>query len=116
MKTTKTPLESIHAFCVDCVGGAYEVKNCGGDKMINIHGSGNTICPFFRYRMGKGRPPLKIIRLFCLDCMVGSPMAVRKCTADKCPLHSYRMGKSPNRAGLGFAKQLNKLQKVLVSA
>ena len=35
----------------------------------------------------------KAIRLKCLDCCCGSPGEVRNCTATKCPLFPYRMGK-----------------------
>lgn len=45
-------------------------------------------------------PPLKAIRLKCLDCCCGSSNEVKLCPAEKCPLHPYRFGKNPNRAGL----------------
>ena len=39
--------------------------------------------------------PIKAIRAKCLDCCCGHPSEVRICTALKCPLHPYRMGKRP---------------------
>lgn len=44
--------------------------------------------------------PVRAIRANCLRCQGGSRKAVRECAVD-CPLHSYRMGKNPNRAGIG---------------
>ena len=40
-------------------------------------------------------PMLKVIRAKCLDCCVGQAGEVRKCTAFRCPLWPYRMGKTP---------------------
>ena len=39
--------------------------------------------------------PVKAIRAKCLDCCCGHPSEVRFCTAVKCPLYPYRMGKRP---------------------
>ena len=39
--------------------------------------------------------PVKAIRAKCLDCCCGHPSEVRICTALKCPLYPYRMGKRP---------------------
>ena len=39
--------------------------------------------------------PIKAIRAKCLDCCCGHPSEVRICTATKCPLYPYRMGKRP---------------------
>ena len=44
--------------------------------------------------------PVKAIRVKCLECQGGARKAVRNCAAD-CPLHPYRMGRNPNRAGIG---------------
>ena len=35
----------------------------------------------------------KAIRAKCIDCMGGDKSEVRKCTAVKCPLFPFRMGK-----------------------
>lgn len=49
----------------------------------------------------KRTSPLKAIRLKCLDCCCGSNHEVKLCTAENCPLHPFRFGKNPNRAGMG---------------
>lgn len=45
--------------------------------------------------------PVKAIRSHCLDCMGHSFAEVRKCPAGNCPFFIYRMGKNPNRKGIG---------------
>lgn len=45
--------------------------------------------------------PLKAIRLKCLDCCCGAAHEVKLCAADNCPLYLFRLGKNPNRAGIG---------------
>lgn len=91
--TTKrrTPGRAIRAYCVGCVDGAHHVRECGGDRLL--YGSA---CPFFPYRMGRGRPSVKTIRRFCLECMNGRRTFVADCTETGCLLHPYRMGKNPN--------------------
>ena len=44
--------------------------------------------------------PVRAIRQKCLECHGGSRKAVRNC-AEECPLHLYRMGTNPSRAGIG---------------
>lgn len=44
--------------------------------------------------------PLKAMRAKCLDC-AGRPKEVRHCPAIDCPLWPFRMGKNPNRKGIG---------------
>jgi hypothetical protein len=41
--------------------------------------------------------PVKVIREKCIDCCCGSVYEVAKCTAEKCPLWPWRMGKNPYR-------------------
>lgn len=41
---------------------------------------------------------LKQIRLKCLDCCGNSSNEVKMCEVVTCPLHDYRLGKSPNRS------------------
>jgi hypothetical protein len=80
----------IRGVCLDCVGGAREVKGCQGDK-------GETgSCPFYEYRLGKGRASVKLARKFCLQCMNGHVVMVKECDSKRCPLVPYRMGRSPN--------------------
>ena len=40
-------------------------------------------------------PMLKVIRAKCLDCCADQPGEVRKCTAFRCALWPYRLGKNP---------------------
>ncbi len=40
-------------------------------------------------------PLSKVIRAKCLDCSCGQVQEVAKCTAVRCPLWPYRMGKNP---------------------
>jgi len=94
-----TPLEAIRRVCVACVGSPYEVINCSGDKCLNGQGDENGKCYYYPFRMGKGRPSVKIIRKFCLECMDGSNQLVTQCESN-CPLHQYRFGRNPKRAGL----------------
>jgi hypothetical protein len=95
-----TPLEAIRKMCVDCVGSPYDVKDCGGDQCLKGQGDENAQCYFHPYRMGKGRPSVKTIRKFCLECQGESIQLVAECGTD-CPLHQYRFGKNPKRAGMG---------------
>ncbi len=102
MKTDKaklvTPRKAIRRICIKCVGGFPDVRNCGGDKCLGGQGDEKGICYFFPFRLGKGRPSVKTIRKFCLECMGGSSKLVAGCGSD-CPLHPYRLGKHPKRAG-----------------
>jgi hypothetical protein len=94
-----TPLRAIRQLCVACVGSPYEVKDCGGDACLGLQGDEREICYFYPYRMGRGRPSVKLVRKFCLECMDGSRRLVAECGSD-CPLNPYRFGKNPKRAGL----------------
>lgn len=49
----------------------------------------------------KRATPLRVIRYKCLDCCCGSAHEVKLCTAETCPLYPFRLGKNPNRAGIG---------------
>lgn len=54
-------------------------------------------CPLWPYRMGKGRPSVKLIRKHCiLLCANNSYQFVRECDNEKCPLWPFRMGTNPN--------------------
>lgn len=45
--------------------------------------------------------PIKAIRLKCRDCQSGSLKGIRLCQSEECSLFLYRMGKNPNRSGIG---------------
>jgi hypothetical protein len=44
--------------------------------------------------------PVKAIRAKCLDC-AGGMKEVRLCSTESCPLHPFRFGRNPARAGVG---------------
>jgi hypothetical protein len=89
-KKNLTPVQAIHKVCVDCVGNPLAVKNCQGDGQLD------GPCLLFPYRLGKGRPSVKLIRKNCIYCMGGDEKLVRECHSSACPFHCYRMGKNPN--------------------
>lgn len=98
----KTPLETIRSYCLYCNGGnSAEVRRCDADGKT----SGFDPCPFHPYRMGRGRPSVKIIRKFCLECMGGNRDIVTTCTTSDCLCYPYRMGKNPAYAGRGRTKE-----------
>jgi hypothetical protein len=45
--------------------------------------------------------PMRSIRQKCIECCGGRLKEVRECPATSCPLHPYRMGRNPNRKGIG---------------
>lgn len=45
--------------------------------------------------------PLRSIRQKCLDCSAGSAQEVRLCPVVSCALYPFRLGRNPNRKGLG---------------
>lgn len=58
--------------------------------------------------------PMKAIRAKCLDCCCWQPREVRLCTAEKCPLYPYRMGRRPKNDEL--LNEENSIEKTLDSA
>lgn len=40
--------------------------------------------------------PIQAIRAKCLDCCCDQANEVKLCTAERCPLHPFRLGKNPN--------------------
>jgi hypothetical protein len=97
-----TPGETIHAYCIECLGrdrfNAEMVRDCKGD-------TATPPCSFYKYRLG-GRVSVKVIRKFCVhDCMNGYFQLISDCAIETCPNHPYRFGKSPARKGMGFGRQ-----------
>ena len=45
--------------------------------------------------------PVKAIREKCIDCMCGQKHEVKLCPITDCSLYPFRLGKNPNRKGLG---------------
>ena len=98
-----TPGDAIRKQCIECYGGVFaEVHTCDAGKM----------CVFHKYRLGRGRPSVKIIRKFCLNCMCGSYEAVKDCTTEDCTLYPYRFGKSVNRQEMSQERK-DQLAKIL---
>ena len=54
--------------------------------------------------MPKYLSPVKAIKKFCLDCVGGSAKERELCNDTDCPLFPYRLGKNPNRRGIGGRK------------
>jgi hypothetical protein len=96
MEKINTPGQTIRKYCLDCCETSAEVRECQGDKQFGGE------CVFYRYRLGRGRPLLRVIRTFCLQCMNGSVPLVNKCSSKTCPLIPYRRGKRPCNPEDGF--------------
>jgi len=101
-----TPGRAIRKYCINCVSGVTEVKDCRGDKCLGGLGGENGVCYLFPYRMGKGRPRLRTIKRFCIECQGGDKErkvqkkeildGVRGCLSTDCWLYPFRIGKNPN--------------------
>lgn len=91
-----TPGQTIRAYCLQCVdGSSQDVKACDAtDPKYQV-------CPFHPFRLGKGKPSVRVIRELCLHCMDYSTDSVRDCETTDCLCYPYRMGKNPARAGKG---------------
>lgn len=96
--------EAVRKHCVECVDSVYAVKDCQGDKMLDMGPNDNHKCTFFDCRMGKGRTTVKKVRKECLWCCMGNRENVDFCSNRECNLHPFRMGKSPGHAHLSFAR------------
>jgi len=83
----KSPQKALLSYCRHCVGSKAEVENCE-----------DTQCPFWPYRLGDKRPPVKVFRKFCLQCTCGSTAYIRECPSTHCPVFPYRFGTNPARA------------------
>jgi len=89
-----TPAQAIRKYCKKCAGTPSDVKNCGGEKLLD-----GTKCVFYKYRLGSGggKPSVKTIRKFCLQCMGKSSDLVFNCpSVFTCELYPFKMGKNPN--------------------
>ena len=103
-----TPRQAIREHCMDSVGTASAIRDCQGNELYD------RPCIFFSYRMGKGRPSVKLIRKFCLYCMGGSWKLVKNCPSKVCPFLRYRMGKNPN-IQLSDGQRQQKRQKAAIA-
>lgn len=94
---TRTPLEAIRLFCLDCQGGSPKgVVECA-----------DTTCPFFDYRHGialssGAHRPLAAIKTFCRKhCLPDAADDIKTCGGDTamlgpCPVFPFRLGMNPN--------------------
>lgn len=93
----KTPKGAVLRYCRECVGHrVMDIEACQGDQLL----SGGS-CPFFKYRLGEGRPSVREIKKECLRCMGNSKLLVKECETITCPLHPYRFGTNPARRRTG---------------
>lgn len=60
---------------------------------------------------GMTTSPVISIMLKCLDCSRLNAELLKECTVSECPLHPFRMGKNPNRTGIGGRPPLVKAEK-----
>lgn len=92
MKKYPSPLKSIRLHCLSCCcDQPKEVRLCGAEG-----------CPSRPLRMGKrvdGFRPLSVIKEHCKEC--SGDENPRDCDVINCHLFPFRLGKNPNRAGLG---------------
>ncbi|MCK9554962.1 hypothetical protein M0R36_03990 [bacterium] len=51
--------------------------------------------------------PIKAIRAKCVDCSNGQLKEIRLCPITDCPIYPFRMGRNPNRKGIGNKKPGN---------
>jgi len=89
------PLEAIRKNCLSCCLGQHkEVDLCEAFS-----------CPSHSLRRGKrveGISPLQVIKEHCRACGDEHP---EDCQVTECCLWPFRLGKNPNRAGIGRFKQ-----------
>jgi hypothetical protein len=98
LKVQLSPVKAIHAHCRLCVGNPRDLKKCGGTHYLNGGCDAKGVCWLYPYRLGTGRPSVKIIRKWCLWCQGESREYVRECDNPSCPLYDFRMGTNPHRA------------------
>jgi hypothetical protein len=121
---TISPLKAVRAHCLWCCNqSADDVNHCAA-----------TRCPLHPYRFGRnpdlpavlldttlihpaerpttrteaiaqGATALTMIRRRCLDCAQASAAEVKRCEATTCSLWPFRLGRNPNRAGIGFGSR-----------
>lgn len=50
--------------------------------------------------------PVKAIKKHCLECSGDNAKERKNCAIKKCQLYPYRLGKNPNKSGIGGRKSL----------
>lgn len=59
--------------------------------------------------------PLKAIRKNCLECSSNNASEVNNCIIKDCALYPFRLGKNPNRKGIGGNPDFNRKQSTQVN-
>ncbi|MFH1728617.1 MAG: hypothetical protein ABIA04_09385 [Pseudomonadota bacterium] len=79
--------------CYECSGfSKKDVRECNGRAIMY-----DNACPLLPYRMGKGRPNVKITKDYCKVCVKNSHEILREGSACRdCSLKDFRLGKNPN--------------------
>jgi hypothetical protein len=109
-----SPLKAIRLYCLDLNGGDSEIVKIG---CTGKNGEAVDVTqPLYPYRFGRRPaegeytgvlPVLKAIRANCMECCGGyltdseKKAAIKGCRVTSCDLHRFRMGKNPNRKGIG---------------
>jgi len=78
-------------------------RECTGGKLTLCCSPNCELYPY-RYTANDGTPdlsPLKAIKAHCLECTGYEYQETKNCTDLKCPLYPYRLGKNPQRKGIG---------------
>lgn len=94
MKKHPSPLKAIRLHCLWC----------GCDQPQEVRLCGAAGCSSHPLRLGKSVPgirPLTVIKDHCKQCG-GWEENPRDCQVTDCALFPFRLGKNPNRAGLGM--------------
>jgi hypothetical protein len=81
-----TITNAIRKLCLDCAGNAYGVKHCDGNKIFVNEKTFYPRCPFYLYRLKKGKPSETAIRRYCHRCMGYIKILARKCQSISCPI------------------------------
>lgn len=122
-----SPLTAVRRHCLECCNGsANEVALCSA-RSCSLHAMrfdrrpdpaehANDPTPLYPLEApltlgefaAQGMSTLKAIRRRCLDCSGGATTAVRDCACAGCDLWPFRLGKNPNRAGLGNSGNLSR--------
>lgn len=92
-KKHSSPIKAIRLHCLNCC--------CDQPREVRLCGA--VGCSSHPLRMGKSVPglrPLQVIKAHCIACG-GHEEHPRDCTVTDCKLFPFRLGKNPNRAGIG---------------
>jgi hypothetical protein len=108
---TPSPLTAVRRHCLACcAGSANEVALCQSQRcplwaMRFGHRpdamSAQRLYPLERPMPPDGLTTLAAIKRRCLDCSDGTAAGAKGCAHTGCDLWSFRMGRNPNRAGVG---------------